>query len=556
MTTPPSPIVAAVLVAGGSGTRFAATQPKQYLLLVGRPVIRHAAEALAPEVSLLQPVGEPGLISAALEGLAHLPPVAGGTTRQASVLAGLEALAPHAPDIVLVHDAARPVIPHATIAALLAALEDCPGAIPALPVADTLKRATDGRIEATVPRADLFRAQTPQAFRFPLLLALHRAAAGGATDDAAILEAAGHPVALVAGHEDNVKLTYAEDFVRLENTLTRSMVPRVGTGYDVHVLEAGRRLMLCGVEVPHERGLAGHSDADVGIHALCDAIYGALAEGDIGRHFPPSEAAWKDADSARFLTHAAGRVAARGGVLANIDVTLILRAAQDHPARTRHDRPHCRTARHRSRPRVDKGNHNGTIGLHRAYGGHRRPGSRHRAAAVRELEGDRDASCPSVVRGGADRLRRGARGASLSRAATAAGRGDAEAAGVRDAADLAARPLGLDRHGLCVDVGDVRAARRARAIVAGWVLVEPDRRLGVVSRALDGVNAEPAGADAIGQSVAGGDRYAGSDARQPINTRSAEARPAWKSAPVSTNGMSNVADSSRRRRLNDRLTPR
>ena len=556
MTTPPSPIVAAVLVAGGSGTRFAATQPKQYLLLVGRPVIRHAAEALAPEVSLLQPVGDPGLISAALEGLAHLPPVAGGTTRQASVLAGLEALAPHAPDIVLIHDAARPLIPHATIAALLAALEDCPGAIPALPVADTLKRATDGRIEATVPRDGLFRAQTPQAFRFPLLLALHRAAAGGATDDAAILEAAGHPVALVAGHEDNVKLTYAEDFVRLENTLTRSMVPRVGTGYDVHVLEAGRRLMLCGVEVPHERGLAGHSDADVGIHALCDAIYGALAEGDIGRHFPPSEAAWKDADSARFLTHAAGRVAARGGVLANIDVTLIC----ERPKITPH--APAMIVRIAALLGIDHGRVSikatttERLGFTGRMEGIAAQAVRHRAAAVRELEGDRDAFCPSVVRGGADRLRRGARGASLSRAATAAGRGDAEAAGVRDAADLAARPLGLDRHGLCVDVGDVRAARRARAIVAGWVLVEPDRRLGVVSGALDGGECRT-GRGRCNRTVrCGGDRYAGSDARQPIDTRSAEARPAWKSAPVSTNGMSNVADSSRGRRLSDRLTPR
>ncbi|HEY2131470.1 MAG TPA: 2-C-methyl-D-erythritol 2,4-cyclodiphosphate synthase, partial [Acetobacteraceae bacterium] len=161
------------------------------------------------------------------------------------------------------------------------------------------------------------------AFRFPLLLALHRAAGPGATDDAAILEAAGDAVALVPGHEDNIKLTYKEDLVRLERVLAPALQPRVGTGYDVHVLEEGRRLILCGVDVPHERGLSGHSDADVGIHALCDAIYGALAEGDIGRHFPPSEATWKDADSARFLRHAAERIAARGGILANADVTLI-----------------------------------------------------------------------------------------------------------------------------------------------------------------------------------------------------------------------------------------
>ena len=174
-----------------------------------------------------------------------------------------------------------------------------------------------------MPRAGLFRAQTPQAFRFPLLLELHRSAPEGATDDAAILEHAGHPVALVPGSEDNIKMTFPEDAARLERVLSPTLSPRVGTGFDVHALEAGRELVLCGVRVAHDRGLAGHSDADVGIHALCDAIYGALAEGDIGRHFPPSEMTWKDADSARFLAHAAARIAARGGVLANADVTLI-----------------------------------------------------------------------------------------------------------------------------------------------------------------------------------------------------------------------------------------
>jgi 2-C-methyl-D-erythritol 4-phosphate cytidylyltransferase/2-C-methyl-D-erythritol 2,4-cyclodiphosphate synthase len=249
--------------------------------------------------------------------------VAGGATRQDSVRAGLEALAPHAPDVVLVHDAARPCIPAGTIPALLAALQQAPGAIPALPVADTLKRVRQGAILETVPRDGLFRAQTPQAFRFAVLLAAHRAGIAGATDDAALLEAAGETVAVVPGSEDNIKLTWPEDFARLERIMAPSLIPRVGTGFDVHVLETGRRLMLCGVAVPHERGLAGHSDADVGIHALCDAIYGALAEGDIGRHFPPAEAVWKDADSARFLAHAAARIAARGGRLANADVTLI-----------------------------------------------------------------------------------------------------------------------------------------------------------------------------------------------------------------------------------------
>ena len=317
--------VAALLVAAGTGTRFGAEQPKQFVAIAGKPVLRWAAEALAADVDLLQPVGDPAALAKALAGLDILPPVPGGDQRQDSVRAGLDALAPHAPDVVLVHDAARPVIPPGTVAALLQALRDTPGAIPAVPVADTLKRGEAGRIAATVPRTALFRAQTPQAFHFGLLRALHHAAPMGATDDAAILEAAGHAVSLVPGSEDNIKLTYKEDQVRLERILApaTAMVPRVGTGFDVHALVQDRPLILCGVTVPHGKGLAGHSDADVGIHALCDAIYGALAEGDIGRHFPPSEAAWKDADSARFLRHAGERGAARGGRLANVDVTLI-----------------------------------------------------------------------------------------------------------------------------------------------------------------------------------------------------------------------------------------
>ena len=315
--------IAALLVAAGSGTRFGSDQPKQFVEIAGKPVVRWAAEALAAEVGVLQPVGDGAVLDPVLAGTGARPAVPGGATRQESVRLGLEALVADAPDLVLVHDAARPVIPAGTVAALVAALRDGPGAIPAMPVADTLKRAAGGRIETTVPREGLFRAQTPQGFRFPLLLALHRAAGPGATDDASLLEAAGHAVTLVAGSDDNIKLTYKEDRVRLERVLAPALFPRVGTGFDVHVLEAGRPLILCGVTVPHELGLAGHSDADVGIHALCDAIYGALAEGDIGRHFPPSEATWKDADSARFLRHAAERIAARGGRLANADVTLI-----------------------------------------------------------------------------------------------------------------------------------------------------------------------------------------------------------------------------------------
>ncbi len=316
--------IAGLLVAAGTGTRFGSATPKQYASLLGRPVIRHAAEALLAGCDLLQPVGDPATVEAALAGLDHLPCVPGGAERQDSVRAGLEALAQHRPDVVLVHDAARPHIPAGTVPALLAALDGHRGAIPAVPVGDTLKRVEAGRIVATVPRDGLMRAQTPQAFDFATLLAAHRdAPRSGLTDDAALLEHAGHPVAVVAGDEDNIKLTHPEDLVRLERLLAASMQPRVGTGYDVHVLVEGRALVLCGVAVPHERGLDGHSDADVGIHALCDAIYGALAEGDIGRHFPPTEGEWKDADSARFLRHAAGRIAARGGLLCNADVTLV-----------------------------------------------------------------------------------------------------------------------------------------------------------------------------------------------------------------------------------------
>jgi 2-C-methyl-D-erythritol 4-phosphate cytidylyltransferase/2-C-methyl-D-erythritol 2,4-cyclodiphosphate synthase len=317
------PAIAAVLVAGGAGMRFGGARPKQYMALHGRAVARHAAEALLPFVECLQPVGDPGLLAEALAGLPHLPVVPGGAERQDSVRAGLDALAALAPDIVLIHDAARPFIPAGTVEAVLAALRDHAGAIPALPVSDTLKRGVGGISQGNVPREGLYRAQTPQGFHYSLLRDLHRdVPVSSATDDASLLEQAGHPVALVQGSEDNIKLTFMEDLVRLERVIG-GLMPRMGTGFDVHRLEAGRKLILCGIEIPHPLGLAGHSDADVGIHALCDALYGALAEGDIGRHFPPSEASWKDADSARFLRHAAGLVREKGGVIANADLTLL-----------------------------------------------------------------------------------------------------------------------------------------------------------------------------------------------------------------------------------------
>ncbi|MDR3524046.1 MAG: bifunctional 2-C-methyl-D-erythritol 4-phosphate cytidylyltransferase/2-C-methyl-D-erythritol 2,4-cyclodiphosphate synthase [Acetobacteraceae bacterium] len=321
--TPRPPVIAALLVAAGTGSRFGAAIPKQYTTVAGEMVIRHAARALLRDGVIIQPVGDADAIDKALAGLPHRPPVAGGQTRQDSVRNGLEALADLGPDIVLVHDAARPVIPAGTLTNLVAALDKHGGAIPAAPIADTLKRGAEGLIVGTVSRDGLYRAQTPQAFRYALLRDLHRDAEPGATDDASILEAAGHTVALVPGHDDNIKLTYPEDRLRLERILAPMMETRVGTGFDVHVLAEGRKLILCGIDVPHDLGLDGHSDADVGIHALCDAIYGAMADGDIGRHFPPSENQWKDADSARFLRHAAARVTERGGRIVNVDVTLI-----------------------------------------------------------------------------------------------------------------------------------------------------------------------------------------------------------------------------------------
>jgi len=320
--------VIALLMAAGRGSRFGGDLPKQYLMLLGRPVIRHAAEALLRDggVDAIQPVcaeGEQAQVAAMLQGLPVRPPVVGGATRQDSVRAGLEALSKHPPEIVLVHDAARPVVPAGTVPALLAALREAPGAIPAAPVTDTLKRGAEARIVATVPRDGLFRAQTPQGFLYEALRDAHRQVRVEVTDDAALLEAEGLAVALVPGDESNVKITHRTDLARVEAAMGATMVPRMGTGFDVHRLVEGRPMVLCGVTVPHPLGLSGHSDADVGIHALCDAIYGALAEGDIGRWFPPSEMQWRDADSAQFLRHAAERIAARGGVLANADVTLI-----------------------------------------------------------------------------------------------------------------------------------------------------------------------------------------------------------------------------------------
>ncbi|MXV43966.1 bifunctional 2-C-methyl-D-erythritol 4-phosphate cytidylyltransferase/2-C-methyl-D-erythritol 2,4-cyclodiphosphate synthase [Saccharibacter sp. 17.LH.SD] len=333
--------VAALLLAAGRGRRFAAGASdaaisKQFQSLQGQPVIRHAARALLPYVDVLQPVGNDPLLEEALSGLDVLPPVEGGAERHDSVRAGLDALAalPNPPDIVLVHDGARPVVPGRIIQDILTALETHQGVIPALPVSDTLKKVSEDIITATVPRADLWRAQTPQGFHFPLLRDLHHRHSEALTDDAGLLEREGHHVAIVMGSEDNIKLTVTEDLMRLERIVDHNkptMLPRVGHGYDVHAFAEGRKLILCGIEIPHDRGLAGHSDADVGIHTLCDAIYGALAEGDIGRHFPPSDNQWRDMDSARFLIHAGDLIRSKGGMLVNADITIICEAPKIGP---------------------------------------------------------------------------------------------------------------------------------------------------------------------------------------------------------------------------------
>lgn len=319
--------IAALVLAAGSGSRFGSARPKQFAPLAGVPIVARAVRAFTQhgQVAQVLAVGPPEAIAAACPDLPRDAIVPGGATRQESARAGLEALAAMPPDAVLIHDAARPLVPARVIDAVCDALgAGAEAVLPALAVTDTLKRADRGAVTGTLPREGLWRVQTPQGFRFGPILVAHRAAAGQAlTDDGAVAEAAVMAVRLVAGAEENLKVTTPEDLARAEALVALRLVPHVGTGFDVHRFVPGRMLMLCGIPVPYLAGLAGHSDADVGIHALCDAIYGALAEGDIGTQFPPSDAAWKDADSALFLRHAAGRVAARGGRIVHADVTLI-----------------------------------------------------------------------------------------------------------------------------------------------------------------------------------------------------------------------------------------
>lgn len=332
--------VAVLIVAGGSGTRFGGEIPKQYRLLAGVPVLRRAVLAFLkhPRIDSVQMViraEDAALYANAVAGLDLPPPVIGGADRQESVRLGLEALADAAPDGVLIHDAARPLVLAATIDSVLAAIEPSIGAIAALPVADTLWRSPEATCETLVDRQNLWCAQTPQGFVFSDILAAHRRAQGlSLTDDAAVAKAAGLTVRLVPGSDAAAKITTEADLIRAESQLRQRLTDvRVGTGFDVHAFAEGAHVTLCGLPIPHHQGLAGHSDADVGLHALTDAILGALAAGDIGQHFPPTDAHWKGADSTVFLRHAASLVTARGGVIAHLDVTLICERPKIGPHR-------------------------------------------------------------------------------------------------------------------------------------------------------------------------------------------------------------------------------
>lgn len=332
-TDTPLPPFAAVVVAAGQGLRAGQPLPKQFAPWRGKPVVRHSVESLlaagASPVIVAIPPNADEVSARALAGLEGVRTVTGGSTRQESVRLALEELASGGPERVLIHDAARPNLPRAVIARLLGALELHPGAIPVLPVVDSLALDAQGMMAGTAPREALRRVQTPQAFRFAPILAAHRGWQGApdAGDDAQVLRAAGLDVALVDGDERLKKLTFAEDF------MAQALPMRVGTGFDVHRLAAGEDLWLCGVQIPHDRGLAGHSDADVALHALVDALLGAVGAGDIGSHFPPSDPQWRGAASGRFVEHAVAVVRAAGYAIGNVDLTIICEAPRIGPHR-------------------------------------------------------------------------------------------------------------------------------------------------------------------------------------------------------------------------------
>lgn len=327
-----------MLVAAGSGSRAGGDRPKQYRRLGGKPVIVHAVDRLlragVDEVRVVIGAGHDSLYAEALGGRPLPAPVAGGAERRQSVRNGLEAIAAGGgADIVLIHDAARPFLPAAVADRLRGALVRAAGAVPVLPVVDTLATSRSGLGE-TVDRSGLVRVQTPQAFRFGAILAAHRAWPGGdASDDAQIARAAGLDVAMVEGDAALDKLTFDSDFERAEAGLAAALTSRTGIGFDVHAFAPGEPLWLGGLLIPHERGLKGHSDADVALHAVTDALLGAAGEGDIGDHFPPSDPRWRGAPSALFVEHARDLVAARGGIIDHVDLVLICEAPRIAPHR-------------------------------------------------------------------------------------------------------------------------------------------------------------------------------------------------------------------------------
>ncbi|WP_138380049.1 bifunctional 2-C-methyl-D-erythritol 4-phosphate cytidylyltransferase/2-C-methyl-D-erythritol 2,4-cyclodiphosphate synthase [Luteithermobacter gelatinilyticus] len=333
--------IAAVIVAAGRGHRLGEKMPKQYLPLAGKTILRRTAEVFAAHdaISLIQVVIHPddlSLYQQSITGLDLPPPVFGGTSRQESVRYGLQALKEHRPDLVLIHDAARPFLSHELVNRVIAAARDHGAALPALAVTDTLKRARDKTVEATIDRNHLWRAQTPQAFRFDLILDSHdKLVTHNLTDDAALVESMGHPVHIVTGEERNFKITTAEDLAKAERMMRSNLTDvRTGYGFDVHAFESkGEAVILGGISIPFDKKLKGHSDADVALHALTDAILGAIAAGDIGDHFPPGEDRWKGAPSKIFLKEAMRLVSEKGGIIAHLDLTLICEAPKIGPHR-------------------------------------------------------------------------------------------------------------------------------------------------------------------------------------------------------------------------------
>ncbi len=316
---------AAIIVAAGRGTRAGGGVPKQWRPLNGRRVLDWTLAAFqSASIDHLVLVLHPEDHEAWNEFAAKPVILAeGGAERAASVLNGLAALEGHGVDKVLIHDAARPCVSDSLITEVLAALDSHAAAAPALPVTDALWTGAQDTVTGTRDRSGLFGAQTPQGFRFQTILAAHLAHPGGAADDVQVARDAGHQVKIVPGDPDNIKITRPEDFSRAARLLGKDMDVRLGNGYDVHRFGAGDHVVLCGVKIPHDKTLQGHSDADVGMHAVTDAIYGALAEGDIGRHFPPSDPQWKGAASEIFLRHAAELAGARGFTISNVDCTLV-----------------------------------------------------------------------------------------------------------------------------------------------------------------------------------------------------------------------------------------